>query len=97
MSGKKELEKMSRLWVINSNGKPSITATFATVAFFTTTLIYVASIFEKLGPVSIRPFDSAACAAYLVPIMGLYFGRRWTDASRKAKEEAPPPAEKAGQ
>lgn len=67
------------LWVRGPNGKPSISATFATVSFFTTTFVYVISIFEKIGPYAIRPFDAAACGIYLVPIMSLYFGRRWTD------------------
>ena len=83
-SSKKDLEKVSRLWVINTDGKPSISATFATIAFLTTTLVYVASVFEKIGPVTIRPFDAAVCSAYLVPIMGLYFGRRWTDSKTTA-------------
>lgn len=66
-------------WVRGPNGKPSISATFATVSFFTTTAVYIISIFEKIGPYAIRPFDAAACGIYLVPIMSLYFGRRWTD------------------
>ena len=66
-------------WVRGANGKPSISATFATVSFFTTTAVYIVSIFEKIGPYAIRPFDAAACGIYLVPIMSLYFGRRWTD------------------
>lgn len=67
------------LWIRGQSGKPSISATFATVSFFTTTAVYIISIFEKIGPYAIRPFDSTACGIYLVPIMSLYFGRRWTD------------------
>lgn len=72
---------MSKFWIYGNDGKPSMSATFASIAFFTTTIIYIASIFEKIGPVSIRPFDSAAASAYLIPSLGLYFGRRWTDAN----------------
>lgn len=71
--------KVSRLWIIGSDGKPSMSATFATVAFMTTTVIYIASIFEKIGPLSVRPFDPAVCATYLTPVLALYFGRRATE------------------
>lgn len=81
---KKEKPKPSALWIISTDGKPSMSATFATVAFVTTTLVYVASVFEKLGPVTIRPFDPAVCAAYLTPILALYFGRRQTESKAAA-------------
>lgn len=56
-----------------------MSASFAVVAFLVTTFAYVAAIFEKIGPVNVRPFDAAACTAYMVPLLGLYFGRRWSD------------------
>ena len=74
-------------WIRATDGKPSMSATFATISFVTTTLIYVASVFEKIGPVSIRPFDPAVCAAYLMPTLMLYFGRRATDAKHPGKSE----------
>lgn len=77
---KEKPKKASWWWMLNSEGKPSMSATFATVAFLAATGAYVAAIFEKVGNVSIRPFDSAACSTYLIPILGLYFGRRFTDA-----------------
>jgi hypothetical protein len=73
-----EQSNVSSFWINDTTGNPSMSATFATIAFFVTTAIYVASIFEKIGPVSIRPFDSGAASAYLIPVLGLYFGRRWT-------------------
>lgn len=73
---KKEKPKPSRLWIVGTDGKPSMSATFATVAFLTTTAVYVASVFEKIGKLSIRPFDPTVCAAYLMPVLMLYFGRR---------------------
>jgi len=85
---KKSKSKPSRLWIIGTDGKPSMSATFATVAFVTTTLVYVASVFEKIGPVTLRPFDPAVCAAYLTPVLALYFGRRQTDAKIVSKEGA---------
>lgn len=69
---------VSSFWINDTTGNPSLSATFATISFFVTTAIYVASIFEKIGPVVIRPFDPAAASAYLIPVLGLYFGRRWT-------------------
>lgn len=76
-----KITSMSKIWIIGNDGKPSMSATFAAIAFFTTTIIYIASIFEKIGSINIRPFDSVAASAYLIPSLGLYFGRRWTDAN----------------
>lgn len=66
-------------WIKDSKGYGSVTVTLIFVSFWVTTLAYVLSIFEKLGPLQIRPFDVAACSAYFIPICTLYFGRRWTD------------------
>lgn len=81
-------KKPSWLWITATNGKPSMSATFATIAFVTTTAIYVASVFEKIGPFTIRPFDPTVCAAYLIPSLSLYFSRRLTESKREKKEEA---------
>jgi len=70
---------VSRFWINDTNGNPSMSATFATISFFVTTGIYVLSMFEKIGPVTIRSFDAGAASSYLIPSLGLYFGRRWTD------------------
>jgi len=67
-------------WIRDSKGYGSVTVTFVTIAFWVTTLAYVASIFSKIGPVEIRPFDVAACSAYFIPILTLYFGRKFTEA-----------------
>jgi hypothetical protein len=76
-----KVSSMSKFWIVGNDGKPSMSATFASIAFFTTTVIYIVSIFEKIGPLTIRPFDSGAASAYLIPSLGLYFGRRWTEAN----------------
>jgi hypothetical protein len=70
----------SFLWIKDSKGYGSVTVTFATVAFWVTTFTYIASMFERIGPVTIRPFDVAACSAYFVPVLTLYFGRKMTEA-----------------
>ena len=84
----KDSKSSSWFWINNTVGKPSMSATFATVAFFTTTAAYIASIFEKVGPLSVRPFDAAACSSYLIPILTLYFGRRWTEAKHETPKDA---------
>jgi hypothetical protein len=72
--------KDSWLWIKDSKGYGSVTVTFMTVAFWVTTLAYILSIVDHIGPVQIRPFDVAACSAYFIPILTLYFGRKWTEA-----------------
>lgn len=73
---------VSRFWINDTNGNPSMSATFATISFFVTTAVYIVSIFQKIGPIEIKSFDPAAASSYLIPSLGLYFGRRWTDASK---------------
>jgi hypothetical protein len=68
----------SWIWIKDTNGRPSMSATFATIAFFVTTLSFVFSMFESIGPFTFRAFDVGACGAYLVPILTLYFSRRWS-------------------
>lgn len=67
-------------WIKDSRGYGSVTTTLVFVSFWITTLAYVLSLFEKIGSVSIRPFDVGACASYFTPILALYFGRKATDA-----------------
>ena len=72
--------KDSWLWIKDSRGFGSVTVTFLTIAFFVTTLAYIASIVENVGGLAVRPFDVAACSAYFIPILTLYFGRKATEA-----------------
>lgn len=67
-------------WVTDASGNKSVSVTLLVVSFFVTTLAFVLSIFHKIGPVEIRQFDVAACSTYMVPILTLYFSRRWSDA-----------------
>lgn len=80
-------------WVKDSKGEGSVTVTLVFVSFWVTTLAYVLSIFEKIGPVQIRQFDVAACSAFLIPILTLYFGRKFTEAKfgSSAPSAAKPP------
>lgn len=67
-------------WIKDSRGYGSVTVTMIFISFWVTTLAYVASIFEQIGPFTIRSFDVAACSTYFAPIMVLYFGRKATEA-----------------
>ena len=81
--------KDSWLWIKDAKGFGSVTVTFTTIAFFVTTLAYLASIFLKVGKVEFRQFDVAACSAYFIPILTLYFSRKYTEA--KFNTNATPP------
>jgi hypothetical protein len=70
-------------WLRDAQGSGSVTVTLVYIAFVVTTLAYMLAIFQKIGTVEIRPFDVAACGAYFVPILTLYFGRKFTDAKFK--------------
>lgn len=75
-----EKPKASWIWMKDTAGFPSVSVTFAAISFWVTAAAYIASIFEKIGPFAIRPFDPAACGSFLGLTMSLYFGRRFTDA-----------------
>ena len=82
--------KDSWLWIKDSKGYGSVTVTFVTVAFFVTTLAYILSIVEHIGSLAIRPFDVGACSAYFIPILTLYFGRKWTEAKHGSDSNKEP-------
>lgn len=77
----------SWMWIRDSKGMGSVTTTFAAVAFYVTTFAYIMSVVESIGPVALRSFDVAACSSYMVPILALYFGRRWTEAKLASENE----------
>ena len=82
-----EIEKVkpSWFWIKNSKGEASVSVTFLTVAFIVTTAAYVGSMFEHIGPVALRPFDVGACSTYFIPLLTLYFSRKFTDAKFNSK------------
>lgn len=81
-----ELPKTPWYWIKNSSGNPSATVTFAFVSFWITTVMYLLSAIGKVGDVEFREFDTAAVGAYLIPILTLYFGRRWTESQAETKK-----------
>lgn len=86
---KKEKSKKTTpwYWMRNDKGHASITATMVFISFWVTTLAYLASTVNKVGDLEIRSFDVAACTAYFVPILTLYFGRKWTDAKNPQRDD----------
>ncbi len=67
------------MWLKNTAGQPSASLTFAFIGFIVVTLWLVVSIIAKVGNFEIRQFDSGSAMGYLLPLLALYFGRRWTD------------------
>jgi hypothetical protein len=47
------------------------------------------SLVDSVGDIKFREFDVGAVSAYLIPILGLYFGRKWTDSktNQEPKDE----------
>lgn len=75
---KKQITSRS-IWIRDASGHRSVSVTLLAVSFIVTTIAFVLSLFSKIGPVEIRSFDVGACSVYLVPILSLYFGRKWSD------------------
>jgi hypothetical protein len=87
----KELDKRTPpwYWIKDSRGFKSITVTLVFVSFWVTTFAYLVSLVDSIGDIKFREFDVGAVSAYLIPILGLYFGRKWTDSktNQEPKDE----------
>lgn len=70
------------------DGQKSTTFTMVIVGFGVVTLWLLVSILEKIGPLQIRPFDSAHAMAYFVPVLTAYLGRRQQESSETKAEIA---------
>jgi hypothetical protein len=75
-----EKPKASWIWMRDAAGYPSVSVTMLTVSFWVTTVLFILSHVERIGPVALRQFDVGAAGAYFGAILALYFGRRYTDA-----------------
>lgn len=84
----KESEKrvLPWYWIKDSKGYKSITVTLVFVSFWVTTFAYLVSLVDSIGDIKFREFDVGAVSAYLIPILGLYFGRKWTDSKTQNQE-----------
>lgn len=89
MPAKDKIEPAKGLWIKNGSGRSSVSVTLLAVSFIATTFAYVASIFERVGSLSVRSFDAGACSAYFIPILTLYFGRKYTEAKFRSPDAAP--------
>ena len=72
-----------RIFLKNNKGVPSVSLTMTVIAFTITTIIFLASSIESIGTFKFRAFDAASTSAYLIPILGLYFGRKATHREEK--------------
>ena len=76
----------SWLWIKDTKGHSSVTVTFLTISFFVTTVAYILSMFEEIGPLKTRAFDVAASGGYFGALCLLYYGRKKTEASISGKD-----------
>lgn len=72
----------------NSRGNKDAMWTLVAIAFFVTTFAYLASMINAIQVgstvISFRAFDGLGYAAVvLVPLLGAYFGRRFTDSAHE--------------
>lgn len=74
------------LWLKNTKGEPSASLTMVAVAFTVVMLWLIFFIFAAALPFTIAPFVASEAMMVLTPLLGLYFGRRFTD-------KGAPPAE----
>lgn len=98
MTDKKQEEKknisLPVLWLKQSDGKPSASLTMVFLAFNVCLLWLFLSIVEGLGPIKVRAFDAGQAMTFLTPLLGLYFGRRFTDSKNQPSSEPIEPVEK---
>jgi hypothetical protein len=68
------------LWIRTADGgKPSSSLTMAIVSWAVVMIWLVAHIFAPMVGLPMSPFNASEAMILLVPILGLYFGRRQTD------------------
>lgn len=85
-----EKEKQSRLWMINTKGKPDALLTMMFVAFILSSIMALVGMIDtiKVGEteVSSREFDIGYASIVLIPLIAAYTGKRYGDAHVKLKE-----------
>lgn len=79
-------------WLREPRGDKSVSATLVFFSFWITAVSYALSSFEKVGSVSFRQFDAAACSSFLIPVLTLYFSRKFTQAKFDNKQATSSPA-----
>lgn len=72
----------------NTNNEQSYSLTMAVLSFNIVSAWLLASIVLPVFSItSMPPFDASDAMAYLTPVLGLYFGRRWSDKSANTNNE----------
>jgi hypothetical protein len=83
---------MTNWWLKDQDGNPSVIVTLVLVSFIATTSAYVLSIVDKLGPISIRPFDVGAAGAYFGTVLACWVGHAWVNKPASAPQVTGPVA-----
>lgn len=90
MADLKEKEKPSRLWMINTKGKPDVVMTLMVLSFVLSCLMAIAAVIETLTvgtfSIALRAFDMGFSSVVMVPLVAAYVGKRYTDAQVNLKE-----------
>lgn len=75
--------KASWFWMKNTSGKADAALTLMVGAFILSCLLAVAGAVEEVNvgdtSIAFSDFNMGFTTTVLVPLIGLYFGRRWTD------------------
>lgn len=69
------------MFIKNDEGKPSVSLTMVVISFTVVTLWLIAWVIGVALGFPIPAFDALAGMGYLMPILSLYFGRRWNSKS----------------
>ena len=78
-----------RIFLKNTDGKPSASLTMMIVGFLIVTCWLLFWVGGRAFGLPVPEFDATSAMAYLTPLLGLYFGRRYTsttDATNKTRE-----------
>jgi purine-cytosine permease-like protein len=78
-----ERPKASWFWLKNTSGKADAALTLMVAAFVLSCFLAVAGAVSEVSvgdtSVTFNEFNMGFATVVLVPLIGLYFGRRWTD------------------
>ena len=84
------------LYIKNSDGKKSASLTMAYTGFVVTTSWLLFWIIGNTCGLHVPAFNETVALSYLTPLLGLYYGRRATDASSATTTESSAPKAEEG-
>lgn len=76
---------MKMPWIKGSDGNKSASLTFSVIAFIAVTGWLIAWVVGVGLGTPVPAFDAGTAMSYLTPILGLYWGRRFTDKREHTK------------